>query len=293
VAAGLVVSVIAIAAFGGRSQDPTRFSSRVDVVNVTATVTDGESRFVSGLGRTDFAIFEDGGRRDVEFFADESAPVSLGILLDASGSMTGRRLDLARQSVARLVAHDLDSASEWLLARFGYSLVILQDWTSDRAAVVQPLRETRATGDTALYDAIALAVPLVNEGRLQKKALLVVSDGGESKSLLSLDEVLKAIGQNDVRVFAIGVDATPGSRGERVNMDALRRVADDTGGNAHVVKNDADVVAATARIADELRHEYLLGYTTHAMGDRRRHAVRVEVLRRGMKVRARRGFVAD
>ena len=275
------------------AQEPPRFQSGVDLVTVTATVTDRDDRFVSGLSRNDFAIFEDAQRRDILYFADESVPVSLGILLDASGSMSAGKLRLARESLSRLVAHDLDPTSEWFFARFGFSLVLTQEWTKDREAIVQALREVHTTGDTALYDAIALAIPLAEDGHFQKKALLLVSDGGESKSLLSLAEVQKAIGESDVRVYGIGVDAADGRPGERLNMKTLQRVADDTGGRTEIVAHSAAIPAATARIADELRHQYLLSYSTDVPKDGRRHTIRLDVRGRGLKVRARRGFVAN
>jgi Ca-activated chloride channel homolog len=286
------IGACAMTVWAVQAQEPARFKSGVDLVTVTATVRDGDGRFVRGLAKTDFTIFEDGERRDIVYFAGESAPVSLGILLDASGSMTSK-LRLARESVSRLVTHDLDPMTEWFFARFGYSLAMTQEWTTDRDAIVQALREVRATGDTALYDAIALAIPLAEDGHFQKKALLLVSDGGESKSLLSLDEVQRAIGESDVRVYGIGIDATDGRAGERLNMKTLQRVADDTGGSTEVVTNSAAIPAATARIADELRHQYLLSYSTDVLKDGRRHAIRVDVRGRGLKVRARRGFVAD
>jgi Ca-activated chloride channel family protein len=289
---GVAVLIAAlIAGIGARAQEPLRFKSGVDVVSVTATVTDRDGRFVSGLTKDDFAIFEDGQRRDVLYFSDESVPVSLGILLDASGSMSPGKLSLARESVARLVERDLDPRDEWFFARFGYSLVQTQEWTTERDFIKEALREVRPTGDTALYDAIALAIPLTASGRHQKKALLVVSDGGESKSLVRLDDVQKAIGESDVRVYGIGVDATDGRRGERLNMNTLRRVADDTGGRADAVVRAADIPAVTARIADELRHQYLISYSTTAPKDGRAHAIRVDVRGGGRKVRARRGFV--
>src|SRR4029077_1744224 len=122
-----------------------------------------------------------------------------GILLDASGSMAQAKfakLGLARQVVSRLVAHDLDAGVEWMFARFTSAVVVAREWTSDREAIVQPLRETRATGDTSLYDAIALSIPLVKDGHFQKKALLVVTDGGETKSLVTLNDVKQAVGES-------------------------------------------------------------------------------------------------
>jgi Ca-activated chloride channel family protein len=149
----------------------------------------------------------------------------------------------------------------------------------------------RATGDTTLYDTVVLAIPMATEGHYAKKALLVVSDGGESRSLLSLDDVEKAIGEHDVRVIALGIDAPGAPRAGRVNVALLRRLADDTGGSTYVIADGGAIPAVTARIADELRREYLLGYATTAL-DGRRHTIRVEVRGRHMKVRARRGFTS-
>jgi Ca-activated chloride channel homolog len=195
-----LLAVVAIGGIGVRAQDRPRFQSSVEVVTVTATVVGRNGRLVSGLSKDDFTVFEDGQRREVVHFEDEASPVSLAILLDASGSMAGK-LRLARDVISRLVTHDLAPSTEWLFAHFGFSLVTTQEWTSDREAITQPLRQVRATGDTALYDAIALTIPLAESGHFQKKAVLLVSDGGESKSLLSLEDVQKAIGENDVRIY--------------------------------------------------------------------------------------------
>ena len=177
--------------------------------------------------------------------ADESAPVSLGILFDASGSMSPGKVRLARESVSQLVTHGLRDADEWFLARFGFSLVVVTDWTTDRDAVVQPLREiTHTTGDTALYDAVGLSIPLMEMGRYEKKSLLVVSDGGETKSLLSLERLKQAIGENDVRVYAIGVDSADARSGERLRMQTLRRIADETGGRAEAASDSSGARAA-------------------------------------------------
>jgi Ca-activated chloride channel family protein len=283
----------AVAGIGVRAQETPRFQAGIDLVTVTATVTASDGRFVSGLGKDDFTIFEDGQPRDVVHFEDETSPVSLAILLDASGSMSTGKIGLARDVISRLVTRDLAANAEWFFARFGFSLVVTQEWTSDRDAIVRPLREIRATGDTALYDAVALAIPVAEGGHFQKKALLLVSDGGESKSLLSLDDVQKAIGQSDVRVYGVGVDPSDGRRGERLNLKTLQRVADDTGGRTEVVAEPASIAATSSRIADELRHQYLLGYSTTASKDGRRHTIRVAVRGRGLKVRARRAFVAN
>jgi len=277
-----ILSLIAAAGLTLVAQAPPTFRGGVDLVTVTVTVTDRSGHFVSGLTQDDFTVFEDGQQRPIVYFEGEATPVSLGILLDASGSMaeaTFAKLDLARQLVARLVTHDLDSTAEWMFARFTSAVVVAREWTADREAIVQPLRETRATGDTSLYDAIALSIPLVKEGHFQKKALVIVTDGGETRSLVTLEDVRKAIGESDVRVYGVGV---------RAKMDSLRTIADETGGRTEAVNDAAAIPAATARIADQLRHQYLLGYSTSAAKDDRPHAIRVAVRRGGLSLFSRR-----
>ena len=253
-------SIAALAsAFDVRAQ----FRSAVDVVTVNATVTNRDGRFVSGLHKEDFTIYEDGQRRDIVYFEGETTPVSLAILLDASGSMgdnRGVKLALAKELISGMVTRDLESTTEWMFARFTSTVVVAQEWTTDRAAIVQPLRETRATGDTSLYDAIALSIPLVQEGRFQKKSLLVVTDEADTKSLLGRAEALRTIGEHDVRVRVVNVKKDPQQ--------------------------------ASARAAEELRHQYLLGYATMTRADGRRHTIRVEVSGRGLTVQAREAFTA-
>ena len=110
---------------------------------------------------------------------------------------------------------------------------------------------------------------------------------------MSLADVQRAIGESDIRVYALGVDATDGRRGERLNVNALRRVADDTGGSTEIVSQPESIPGATARIAEDLRHQYWLAYSTNVQKDGRRHEIRVDARDRGMKVRARRSFTAN
>jgi len=261
-AAVLVATLAAVGVaaqpFDAAQSTPT-FTTAVDVVTVNVTVTGRDGRVVSGLRKDDFSVFEDGRRRDIVYFEDESTPVSLGILLDASGSMgdnRGVKLNLARDLISTLVTRDLEATTEWMFARFTSTVVVAQEWTTDRAAIVQPLRETRATGNTSLYDAIALSIPLVQEGHFGKKALLVVSDEAETTSLVTREEALREIGAHDVRV--------------------------------HMVDVRKDAAGEMARVAEALRHQYLVGYSTNVPADGGRHAIRVDVRARVASVSARR-----
>ena len=182
------------------------FQSGVDLVRITATVTDGNGRFVSGLRKEDFAVYEDGVRQEIAQFSSERTPVSLGILLDASGSMTSDKMDAARQAIDRFIFDLLDKNDQLFFVEFAGVPALTQDWTDDRRLISQAVRDVRASGNTALYDAIATAVPKAETGAHRKKALLVISDGNDSHSTTTIGELQQIIRQSEVIVYALGID---------------------------------------------------------------------------------------
>jgi Ca-activated chloride channel family protein len=283
-------------AMHGQPQDVPRFRGRIDLVSVTATVTDGDGRFVADLRKEDFSVYEDGQRQTLTQFTRERVPVSLGILLDASGSMNAEKLKAAQSAISHLVFNLLEKDDELFFIEFGFNARLTQGWTTDRKLIRYALEDVRRpAGDTALYDAIALALPTAQEGRHVKKALLVISDGNDTRSVVTLSELRRAILESDVLVYALGIDNPAGARqrSERVDVAVLRQITDDTGGRTEAVRNAGGLDAAIARIADELRQQYSLGYSTSVPGDGRWHDLRVEVRDRRMQVRARRGFIVS
>lgn len=155
-------------------QDQPRFRSGVELVHILVTVTGGDGRFVAGLRQEDFRISENGTPQVVSYFSHERTPVSLGILLDASGSMDPRKLQLAKTSINRLITDLLPQDDELFFVEFAYNAALTQEWTSDRALIRRALRDVeRPTGDTRMYDAINFALPVAQEGRHARKALLV------------------------------------------------------------------------------------------------------------------------
>jgi Ca-activated chloride channel family protein len=327
----LIVVVVAAGVTGAQSQEGFRFRSGVELVNVTATVTDDDGHFVSGLQQEDFTVYEDGQVQDVSHFSADRVPVSLGIALDASGSMTPEKLAAARAAIERLIFKLLDEDDELFFVEFATRAEVTQGWTTDRQLISQALGRVQPIGATALYDAVAESIPLAEEGRNQKKALLVISDGNDTNSTLNVGQVRKLIREGEVLVYALGVDSTsrgssrvlpqvqlppnfplpfPGGRrpqypptgggstwprgpGERVNADALRQITDDTGGRTEIVRGFEGLDLATARIADELSKQYFLGYTSSVNKDGRWHSIRVTVRDRSLNVRARRGYIAS
>jgi VWFA-related protein len=280
-----------------QSQDSPRFTTGTALVHVTATVTDRDGRFASGLGKDDFFVFDNDVRQDIAQFSAERSPVSLGILLDTSGSMTEDRLTTAQMSIDRLVADRLDKDDELFFIEFGYSAVLSQEWTSDHRLIRRAVADVRRpTGDTAMYDAIALALPTAQSGQRGKKALLLISDGNDTKSVVTLDELRGRILNSDVLVYAIGIDETsrPQPRkGERIDGDRLRQITDATGGRTEIVRTGRSLNAAVARIGDELGHQYSIGYVSNRPHDGKWHPIRVETRDRRLNVRARHGYTSE
>ena len=193
---------------GAQSQEGFRFKSGVEFVNVTATVTDNNGRFVSGLRQEDFTVYEDGQIQDVSHFSSDRVPVSLGIALDASGSMTPEKVETARAAIERLIVKLLDEDDELFFMEFATRARLVQGWTTNRQLISDALRRIEPVGGTALYDAVADALPIAEEGRNRKKALLVISDGNDTNSNIGVSALRQRIRESEVLVYALGVDST-------------------------------------------------------------------------------------
>ncbi|HKH73945.1 MAG TPA: VWA domain-containing protein [Vicinamibacterales bacterium] len=200
--------IAATAVAGAQSQEGFRFKSGVDLVNVTATVTDEDGRFVSGLRREDFTVYEDGKLQDVSHFSNDRVPVSLGIVLDTSGSMSPEKMSAARSAIDRLIYDLLDKDDELFLVEFATRVRLRQDWTTDRGLISRAVRETNATGGTAIYDAISTAIPTAQAGTHVKKALLLISDGNDTNSATSVGALRQQIRESEVLVYALGIDGS-------------------------------------------------------------------------------------
>jgi VWFA-related protein len=302
------------------------FKSSVELVSVNATVTDSSGHFVSRLRAEDFTIFEDGERQTITQFESERVPVSLGIVLDTSGSMAGEKMDAARAALGRFVYDLLQPGDEMFLYRFDSRPILVEGWTEDRARLVRALGSVRPAGGTALYDAVADAVPLAGEGSRRKKAVVVISDGNDTNSDLRLDELQPLIRESEVMVYAIGIDGSASSGVTRrtqgiqlpggislpwpsrpsqrpsprsrtgvesgVNERALRMITDDSGGRMEIITGARNLDQATAGIASELSQQYFLGYVSTRPKDGRWHTIKVQLKNGNHQVRARRGFVA-
>lgn len=204
VLAALVAAAVGV---GAQSQDDGfKFKSGVELVNVTATVSDDNGHFVTGLTKDDFAILEDGQPQEIAQFSNDRVPVSLGILLDTSGSMTPEKMSSARSAIDRFIYDLLGKDDELFFMQFASVPDLLQGWTYDRKAISRAVGQVTAAGGTAMYDAIADALPIAADGRNQKKAILVISDGNDTNSRTSVTQLRNMIRESEVMVYALGVD---------------------------------------------------------------------------------------
>jgi len=211
------VVALAVAVITLRAQDNSqfRFRSGVELVNVTATVSDIDGRFVPNLTQDDFIVYEDDKRVDVTHFSADRVPVSLGIALDTSGSMQGDKIEAARAAIRRFVSELLDENDEVFLYRFSNYPVLVQGWTHDRRDLLEPLERIQPNGATAMYDAVARAIPLAQQGQNRKKALVVISDGNDTSSRMDIRDLKEQIRQSEVLVYAVGIDSENDDSGRR------------------------------------------------------------------------------
>jgi Ca-activated chloride channel homolog len=292
---GLVAAVASLSA-----QPPVRverpFQSGIEVTSITATVTDGEGHLVTDLPREAFEVFEDGDRQEITQFTRERVPVGLGVLLDISDSMFGRRLDDARAAVDRFLFDLLDPADEFFLMAFNHKPRALTGWTQARGDVQRALGGLQATGGTAIYDAIVESMPLVDARTRARAALLVISDGADTASTATLRDVRSALLRSDAFIYAIAIDSPERQPiNTRVNAQVLREITAESGGRTEIIRNSTDLVEATARIAEELNSQYVLGYTSPRGADNQFHSIRVRIRGAGggeYRVRSRNGYIA-
>ncbi len=212
--AGAGLAAVAMLALYERpfaQQDGFRFKSGVELINVTATVTDRSGRFASGLRQEDFVIYDDDKEVEITHFSAERTPVSLGIVLDTSGSMAGEKIESARSAIFNFLQALPDPLDEFFMYRFSADPDLVHDWTDNRDAISRSLARVRPSGGTAMYDAVAEAVPMAQGGQNRKKAVVLISDGNDTNSRLDVRDVQQLVRETEVLVYAIGIDGQGGT----------------------------------------------------------------------------------
>jgi VWFA-related protein len=271
------------------------FSSRSELVALHVTVIDRDADLVTGLPREAFTIHEDGKPQQIAFFENADAPVTVGLVMDNSGSMTRIRETVIDAGVA--FSRASHPADEMFVVHFNErvwpGLVPPEHFTTDRDRLRVALLRSTARGQTALFDAVLAGLEQLETARHQKKALIVISDGGDNASHARFEDVHAAALRMDALIYSVGLyDRYAGD----ANPDLLRKLARSTGAEAFFPKRAADVVPTFDRIAKELRGGYTLGYVPTASLDRpgyRRIEVKVRAADgRTLRARARSGYTA-
>ncbi|HLH04320.1 MAG TPA: VWA domain-containing protein [Bryobacteraceae bacterium] len=238
---------------------------RVDttLVVVPVSVTDAQNRFVLGLEKSDFQLLEDGSAQNVKQFADENAPISVGLLVDISGSM-GSKVDLSREAVKQFLK-TLDAQDEAALIQFGDTAAVAADFTRDATLIEDKLAHVEPQGLTALLDAVSLGLDEMKKAKNTRKALIIISDGGDNHSRYTTDQIKELVRKADVQVYSMGVyerfPAFALSAAELTGPRLLKQLSEQTGGRAFSASDADELPAIAERIGIELRNQYVLAYS--------------------------------
>ena len=273
--ARLFVTVVGLAILGGaiaaqqegtQPQSPA-FRAGIDIVSLNVTVTDGVNHYVTDLDEPDFQIFEDGVRQEVSFFSRRQQPIALSLLLDSSASMEDKLPTLqaaAGNFVRRLKPNDIAQVID-----FDNRVSILQQFTSDRPALEAAIRQTVPNGSTSLHNAIYISlkelkkVRATSSGDVRRQAIVVLSDGEDTSSLVPFEEVLDLAKRSEVIVYTIGIRGRDlGARGFPEAEFVLKQFAQETGGRSFFPTGATELEGIYAQIADELAAQYALAYSS-------------------------------
>ena len=282
------------------SQAPS-FRAGVDIVSLNVTVTDGTARYVTDLQAGDFSVFEDGVKQDVTLFSRTNLPIALAVLLDTSASMENK-LPVAQEAAIgfarRLRPQDLAEVID-----FDSRVVVLQTFTNNAAELEQAIRKTSAGGSTSMFNAIYIALKdlkkttVTSSDDIHRQAIVVLSDGEDTSSLLPFEEVLDLAKRSETAIYAIGLRSTEtsssGSKGFKEAEFVLRQLSQETGGRAFFLSQVAELSGIYGQIADELSSQYTVGYTSkNAKRDGAWRRVVVRTNRTGAQARTKQGYFA-
>jgi VWFA-related protein len=251
------------------------------LVLIPVTVTDPLNRFVTGLDKENFKISEDKADQIISAFSSEDAPISVGVVFDCSGSM-GDKLLKSRQAVAQFFK-TANPEDEFFLVQFNDNAQLIQPFTHNLEEIQNKLTFTQSKGRTALLDAIYMGLHEMKKGKNARKALLIISDGGDNNSRYTETEVKNLVKEADVQIYAIGIYEMGGARGrtpeEASGPGLLTEVAEPTGGRMYEAGNINELPDIAAKIGMELRNQYILGYSpTNQERDGKYRRVQVKII---------------
>jgi Ca-activated chloride channel family protein len=279
-------------------QDRPAFRAAIDIVSLNVVVTDGGNHYVTDLDQPDFMIFEDGVKQELTFFSRRQQPIALSLLLDSSASMEDKLPTLqaaASNFVRRLKSNDMAQVID-----FDSRVEVRQAFSGNQNDLLAAIDQTAAGGSTSLHNAIYIAlkelrkIRAVSEEDVRRQALVVFSDGEDTSSLVSFDEVLDLAKRSETSIYAIalrGVDTQ--SKGFREAEYVMKTLAQETGGRSFFPSRIEDLADVYNQIADELASQYTLGYMSkNARRDGAWRRIVVQVARPNVTPRAKRGYYA-
>lgn len=270
--------------------------STADLVLVPVTITDPMNRLVTGLEKENFQLFEGGASQEIKSFSSEDAPVSLGVIFDSSRSMSSK-MDRAKDAVVEFFK-TANPQDEFFMITFSDEPEVVSDFTSSVDEIQGKLIYAVPRRMTALMDAIYMGVTKMRQAKYSKKALLIISDGGDNHSRYTENEIKALVKEADVMVYAIGIyDRYYATPEERLGPELLSEIAELSGGRAFTVENPNDLGDVATKIGIELRNQYVLGYRPHnGVHDGKWRKIKVKLLPpKGLpplRVYARTGYYA-
>jgi Ca-activated chloride channel family protein len=282
-----------------KPEQPTLFRANVDVVSLNVTVVDPQNRYITDLTADDFTVFEDGAQQELTYFNRTSLPIALSLLMDTSASMENR-MQLAQDAAVgftrKLRQQDLAQVVD-----FDSRVEVLQDFTNDTTALERAIRSTSAGGSTALNNALYISLKELakikprSSDEVRRRAIVLLSDGEDTSSLVTYEEVLELAKRSETAIYTIGLQAKDAAqtKGFREAEFVLRQFAQETGGRSFFPSRAEDLRDVYAQIADELSSQYSLGYAsknTRRDGGWRR--IVVQVARPQAIARTKRGYYA-
>lgn len=251
---------------------------KVDLVLVPVTVTDPMNRLVTGLDKENFRVYEGKEEQDLRHFSSEDAPISLGVIFDMSGSMSSK-IERAREAVTEFF-RTANPQDEFFMIAFADKPEEISDFTQSVDDLQGKLVYTVPKGRTALLDAIYLGLSKMREAKYPKKALLIISDGGDNHSRYTEGEIKSLVKEADVMVYSIGIyDHYFATEEERLGPALLSEVSELSGGRSFTIDNPNDLADVATKIGIELRNQYVLGYRPRNPGhDGKWHKIKVKLL---------------
>jgi VWFA-related protein len=280
----------------GESQQRTRFEVSVDMVSLSVTVFDGKRKLVTDLEDDNFTIYEDGAEQEIQVFSREDLPLRMIVLLDTSSSMR-MKMRMAQDAAIEFV-RSLKTGDQIKVIEFNDRVLTLEEFSSDVGRVAEVIRDTEAKGATALYNAIYISLQSLSRRRQvdERQAVVVLSDGADTRSLVTFEDVRELARKTDVMIYTISLRGSEKDLKKNKYLNAkyvLEKLAEESGGSSFSPENIKDLSGVYDQIANELKSQYNMGYTSsNTVADGSWRRIQVLCTRSGVDVRTRAGYYA-